>query len=233
MGYYGLAQFVYEADQDQYRCPQGQVLRPAYRMEGTQEIQYRADAAICNVCLVKAECTESTRGRHVHRSFFATSVERVKGYQQTFAFQKAVCKRQVWVALFGEGEQWHGMGRFRLRCLWRVNGEALVIATGQNLKRLLQKRGWGRRPFPAEVVVGVPPHRSKTETSLKEALLKSRRASVAQAFFVSYNVARTCLETDRNRFSLTLPVLSLFLFQEDSSVPFLPLFCSFLQCSHF
>ena len=230
MGYYGLAQFVYEADQDQYRCPQGQVLRPAYRMEGTQEIQYRADAAICNVCPVKAQCTESPRGRHVHRSFFADSVERVKGYQQTFAYQKAVRKRQVWVEpLFGEGKQWHGMGRFRLRRLWKVNGEALVIATGQNLKRLLQKRGWGRRPFPTEAVVGVPPPRSKTETSLKGTLLKSRRASVAQAFFVSYNVARTCLETDRNRFSLTLPVVSLFLFQEDSSVPFLPLFCSFLQ----
>ena len=85
MGYYGLAQFTYEASQDQYRCPQGHVLRPAYRMEGTQEMQYRADAAICNACPVKAQCTESPRGRHVHRSFFANYVERVKGYQQTFA----------------------------------------------------------------------------------------------------------------------------------------------------
>jgi hypothetical protein len=42
------------------------------------------------------------------------------------------------------------MRRFRLRLLWRVNIEALLIASGQNLKRLLKKRGWGRRPFPAE-----------------------------------------------------------------------------------
>jgi hypothetical protein len=56
-----------------------------------------------------------------------------------------------------EGKQWHGMGRFRLRRLWRVNCEALMIASGQNLKRLLQKRGWGRRPFPAEAVVLLPP----------------------------------------------------------------------------
>jgi hypothetical protein len=28
----------------------------------------------------------------------------------------------------------------------------LVIAAGQNLKRLLKKRGWGRRPFPAEAI---------------------------------------------------------------------------------
>jgi len=44
------------------------------------------------------------------------------------------------------------MRRFRLRLLWRVNCEALRIAAGQNLKRLLKKRGWGRRPFPAEAV---------------------------------------------------------------------------------
>jgi len=39
-----------------------------------------------------------------------------------------------------------------LRRLWRVNCEALMRAAGQNLKRLLQKRGWGRRPYPAEAV---------------------------------------------------------------------------------
>jgi hypothetical protein len=54
--------------------------------------------------------------------------------------------------LFAEAKDWHGMRRFRLRLLWRVNSEALRIAAGQNLKRLLKKRGWGRRPFPAEAV---------------------------------------------------------------------------------
>src|SRR5260370_8184705 len=74
-------------------------------------------------------------------------------------------KRKVWVEpLFGEGKQWHGMARFRLRRLWRVNCEALVIATGQNLKRLLQKRGWGRRPFPREAVAMVPPNWEGAET---------------------------------------------------------------------
>ena len=60
-------------------------------------------------------------------------------------------KRSVWVEpLFAEGKDWHGMRRFRLRRLWRVNCEALMRAAGQNLKRLLKKRGWGRRPYPEE-----------------------------------------------------------------------------------
>ena len=55
----------------------------------------------------------------------------------------------MWVEpLFGEAKQWHGLERFRLRMLEKVTIEALVIATGQNLKRLLSWRGWGRRWLP-------------------------------------------------------------------------------------
>jgi hypothetical protein len=46
--------------------------------------------------------------------------------------------------------------RFHLRRLWRVNCEALLTATGQNLKRLLSKRGWGRRSLPGGATLAVP-----------------------------------------------------------------------------
>ena len=46
----------------------------------------------------------------------------------------------------------HYVCPLRLRLLWRVNIEAVRIAAGQNLKRLLTKRGWGRRPFPVEAL---------------------------------------------------------------------------------
>jgi len=40
------------------------------------------------------------------------------------------------------------MRQFRLRGLQKVNMEGLLIAAGQNLKRLLSVQGWGRRPWP-------------------------------------------------------------------------------------
>jgi hypothetical protein len=46
--------------------------------------------------------------------------------------------------MFGEAKEWHGMRRFRLRTLWRVNAEAMVIAAGQNMKRLLTFSGRDR-----------------------------------------------------------------------------------------
>jgi Transposase DDE domain len=80
-------------------------------------------------------------------------LDRVRVYHTTEAYKKAYRKRSVWVEpLFAEGKQWHGMRRFRLRELWRVHCEGLMRAAGQNLKRLLKKLGWGRRPFPAEAM---------------------------------------------------------------------------------
>ncbi len=151
--YYGPSKFTYDAAQDVYVCPQGQLLRPFRTEQKAEKVEYRADAAACNACPLKAQCTSSQQGRQLHRSFHASYLERVKGYHQTPAYQKAMNKRKVWVEpLFAEAKDWHGMRRFRLRLLWRVNCEALRIAAGQNLKRLLKKRGWGRRPFPTEAM---------------------------------------------------------------------------------
>ena len=147
--FYGASRFTYDPERDEYRCPEDHVLRrrTAKYTEGT--VAYRAEAATCNACPVKAACTESSQGRQVHRSLYVEYLDRVRAYHETAAYEKAMAKRKVWVEpLFGEAKDWHGLRRFRLRRLWKVNIEALLIATGQNLKRLLRKRGWGRRPWP-------------------------------------------------------------------------------------
>jgi hypothetical protein len=147
--FYGKHRFRYDADQDQYRCPNGAIL-PRRKTKYTERvIVYQADAATCNACPLKAKCTDSERGRMVNRSFDESYLERVRSYQETEAYKKALRKRKVWVEpLFGEAKEWHGLARFRLRLLEKVNIEALVTATGQNLKRLLSWRGWGRRWWP-------------------------------------------------------------------------------------
>ena len=133
----------------------------------------------------------------------------MKGYQQTFAYQKALNKRKVWVEpLFGEGKQWHGMRRFRLRRLWRVNCEALVIASGQNLKRLLQKRGWGRRPFPTEAMAMAPPPTWELEQSPRHNLLKS--PSVAMASLLAWRATKTFFEPQMSWFSLAITIFITF-----------------------
>ncbi len=136
------------------RCPQILYRRTTKYTE--RVVVYQADAASCNACPIKGKCTLSDRGRILHRSFDEEYLDRVRGYHRTEAYRKAMRKRQVWVEpLFGEGKQWHGLSRFRLRRLRRVNIEAQLVATGQNLKRLLSWSGWGKRHFPGGAA-GVP-----------------------------------------------------------------------------
>jgi Transposase DDE domain len=124
-------------------CPAGKELRFDRPHSTERSLRYRARAKDCNHCPLKAQCTTSKQGRSLCRSVGEACLERVRGYQPTAAYKKALRKRQVWVEpLFAEGKEWHGMRRFRLRRLWRVNCEALMRAAGQNLKRLLKQRGW-------------------------------------------------------------------------------------------
>ncbi len=60
--------------------------------------------------------------------------------------------------LFGEAKDWHGLRRFRLRRLEKVNAEALMIAAGQNIKRLMAFGGWRPRKL-AQVAALRPPSR--------------------------------------------------------------------------
>jgi transposase len=149
--YYGSSCFTYDADQDEYQCPQGQPLRRRKAKYTERVVVYQAEAGTCNACLLKAACTASHHGRQVRRPFEAEYLDRVRAYHQTALYGKMMRKRQVWVEpLFGEAKDWHGLRRFRLRGLWKVNSEGLLIAAGQNLKRWLSKAGWGRRPWPTE-----------------------------------------------------------------------------------
>jgi transposase len=147
--YYGTSQFAYDPERDEYRCPQDHALRRRKTKYTEEVVVYQAEGATCRACPVKAACTESDQGRQVRRSFYVEYLDRVRGYHQTAVYEQAMAKRKVWVEpLFGEAKDWHGLRRFRLRRLWKVNAEALLTATGQNLKRLLRQRGWGRRPWP-------------------------------------------------------------------------------------
>jgi Transposase DDE domain len=145
--------FRYEAERDIYICPAGKALHFCQRQTTARSRRYRARAKDCNVCLLKPQCTTGQQGRSLCRSVDEACLDRVRAYQATAAYKNALRKRQVWVEpLFAEAKDWHGLRRFRLRLLWLVNSEALRIAAGQNLKRLLKKRGWGRRPFPTEAI---------------------------------------------------------------------------------
>ena len=113
--YFSVQAFTYDTERDVYVCPTGKELHFAPWHSTERQLRYRAYASDCNHCPLKAKCTTSKQGRSLYRSVDETCLERVRAYQQTEAYKKALRKRQVWVELlFAEGKDWHGMRRFRL-----------------------------------------------------------------------------------------------------------------------
>jgi hypothetical protein len=89
----------------------------------------------------------------------------------------------VWIEpLFAEGKLWHGMRRFRTRTLEKVNAEALMIATGQNNKRLLTFRGRGPKKL-AQAAALRPPDRPRLDDVQRRSGDHRRRRRAGSTFF--------------------------------------------------
>jgi len=229
--FFSSQEFTYTPERDVYVCPAGKDLRFDRPHSTERSRRYRARARDCNHCPLKAKCTTSKQGRSLCRSVDEQYLDRVRGYHATEPYKKALRKRQVWVEpLFAEAKDWHGMRRFRLRRLWRVNCEALVIASGQNLKRLLQKRGWGRRPFPTEAMAMLPPSNEEPKSSSRHYRLN--RPGVAVASLVACWALRVFFEPQIRWFSIIVPIFLTFLlsplvYLNTPHSSLLPIFVSF------
>ena len=160
-GFFPKSAFAYDAEEDRYLCPAGKTLRALGDAEGNRRrgkvVTYRAKGSVCAACDLKPRCTTNKNGRSLRRGPGDEHIDLVRAYMQTEPYLKAIRKRKVWIEpLFAEGKLWHGMRRFRTRTLARTNAEALMIAAGQNAKRLLAFVD--RRPKkPAQAAALRPP----------------------------------------------------------------------------
>jgi hypothetical protein len=155
-GLFTIEDFVYDAQRDTYTCPTGETLHPLGRDYKRGYVKYGADPSSCAGCPLKSRCTNSQTGRWLSRGLEEEYLERVRAHRHTEPYRKALRKRAVWVEpLFAEAKEWHGFGRFRLRGLEKVNAEALMSASGQNVKRLV---AFGpRRPKKMAMVAALRP----------------------------------------------------------------------------
>ncbi|MDP9457916.1 MAG: IS1182 family transposase, partial [Actinomycetota bacterium] len=170
-------EFAYDPERDVYVCPAGEVLKKDGIRFKQQITRYLADPETCGACALKARCTDGKSGRAVARSFDEEFYDHVRSYRGTFAYEKALRKRKVWIEpLFAEAKEWHGMREVRLRMLEKVNCEVLVTATGQNVKRLLE---FGTRgPWQVALAAALRP----TERSHLLRTARHHRAALPSVF---------------------------------------------------
>jgi transposase len=141
-GIFPVSAFVYEAEQDRYRCPAGHYLSYHNYKKEDQLVEYRIeDAVLCASCKLRAQCTRSKAGRSVTRPIFSELVEAGRAQAQSEAARRDRRRRKhIMEGSFADATNNHGFKRSRWRGLWRQQIQDWLIAAVQNL-RILMKKG--------------------------------------------------------------------------------------------
>jgi hypothetical protein len=131
--------FTFDAERNCFVCPEGKILKHRHARETTRIHIYRATASDCKVCPIRQQCTRGAK-RTLSVPFDEAVRQEVRALQNTPAFQQSRRSRKKVEMLFAHMKQHFGFSRLKLRGLAGAAEEFLLLATVQNLCRLLRLR---------------------------------------------------------------------------------------------
>ena len=134
--------FQYDAAEDRYRCPAGQILPWASHHEGIGVVQhhYRAEALVCGACSFKGQCCpRSSQGRSISRSVDTPQVQQFREKMQTAQAQE-IYRQRAPVAEFPNAwiKDKLGLRQFRLRGLVKAGLELLWACLTYNIQQWIR-----------------------------------------------------------------------------------------------
>jgi len=136
-GLFDKRDFVYQADQDAYRCPAGQLLpRHHQSVEQGLVIHTYYNLSACQQCPIKARCTSAEKERRVRRWEHEAVLESMQ--RRLDASPGKMRQRRSTVEhVFGTLKSWMGATHFLTRTRPRVNTEMSLHVLAYNLKRVM------------------------------------------------------------------------------------------------
>jgi transposase len=133
--------FKYDEAKNEYICPAGEVLAFKQIDEGQEMLVYRCNPKKCNECRLREKCTKSKTGRKVSRSVHWKEYAKLRERMQSGKGRIAMRIRKSTVErLFGEAKENHCLRKFMTRGLAKAQKNSYLIASVQNLKRILNSR---------------------------------------------------------------------------------------------
>lgn len=136
-GLYQKDNFKYEAEQDQYRCPAGEIL-PRNGIDKRRNLHlYRRRG--CNSCPLQAACTPSNTRivtRHFYEDAYARSQARLQAQPGLMRQRMGIVERPYAVL-----KQAMGFRRFSCRGMLGARSEMAIAVLAYNLQRIIQTLG--------------------------------------------------------------------------------------------
>ena len=125
----------YDKVKDEFSCELGNSLHRGV-VESDGNMRYRPKVGSCGTCVRKAWCTIKRHGLRVHQHHQVQNETRLMEQTEEYRAKK---KERMWKVegMFAEGKTFHGLSRARYRGKWKVQVQAYIIASVQNLKRLM------------------------------------------------------------------------------------------------
>jgi len=131
--------FILDTANNCYICPQGKLLKHrTARLENRIHI-YRATASDCKSCPIREQCTRGMK-RTLSVPFDESARQAAAALKNTQAFEHSRRLRRKVEMLFAHMKQHLRFSRLKLRGLGGATEEFLLVATVQNLRRLVRLR---------------------------------------------------------------------------------------------
>jgi transposase len=139
--------FQWDAQAEEYRCPQGRALRSQWRtfknlrthVTKADTIIYRSSQADCATCPMKDRCCPNTPTRKIARSVQESARDVARDVAKTVVYQQSRKDRKKVEMLFAHLKRIMKLDRLRLRGLSGAKDEFLMAATAQNLRRMTKR----------------------------------------------------------------------------------------------
>lgn len=136
--------FKWDGAANEYRCPEGKVLRSdrrnftraRSRITKAGTIIYRSSVTDCKGCPMKKRCCPATPVRKIARSIHEAARDEARRIAKTPKYKQSRCERKKVEMLFAHLKCILKMDRLRLRGLKSASDEFTLAATVQNLRRL-------------------------------------------------------------------------------------------------
>lgn len=143
-GSFSRSDFIWDADADEYRCPEGNALRS--RQRNFKELQttvtkagtviYRSKSSDCGNCPMKSKCCPNTSFRKIARQLNEDARDLARQLAVTERYARSRRLRKKVEMLFAHLKRIMKLDRLRLRGLQGARDEFLLAATTQNLRRM-------------------------------------------------------------------------------------------------
>lgn len=139
-GRWGKQDFVYQVDNDTYRCPAGETMTRRFSsLEHGMTLHGYTTPACRSRCTVKANCTASTE-RRIKRWEHEEVVEAMQARLDRMPGAMRIRRRTV-EHVFGTVKDWMGRSHFKTRGLKNVATEASLHILAYNIKRAIALLG--------------------------------------------------------------------------------------------